>query len=735
MQKIELFFSQPNWDYQLDTSKIGLEGYVMADSMRINGVLFDSIGVKYKGNSSYNSTYDKNPLHIALDEYKSQNYQGYKDVKLGNGYGDPSMIREVLSYSILGNYMDCPKANFAQVYINGIYNGIYSNDEGINKKFCAEHFYSSTNTFVKCNPTVNPSPTTKSNLKYIPSADSTGYYNFYEMKSTSGWSELIDLCNDVTNSNSTLADKLDLDRVIWMLAFNNVLVNLDSYSGVFAQNYYLYKDNTARFNPIIWDLNMSLGGFPYLGSGATSMNSLSVTNMQQLIPSIHAGDPNWPLMNVILNNARYKKMYIAHMKTITEEFFASNEYVNEANILQNIIDTAVQIDTNTFFSYNQFQNGLSLNIVNGSYTVPGISNLMDARVNYLNATAEFNYLAPTISAIQSDVLNPTINSSFIMNATVTNALTNAVFFGYRTSFQQKFIKIQMYDDGLHSDGAANDNVYGVSLTMLSSEMQYYIYAENNEAGKFSLQRAEHTYYTITANVQTATIGQIVLNEFLASNQTDTIDHANQYDDWIELYNTTNTPLSLSGLYLTDDTLDLYKYVFPSTAIIPAYSHLIIWADQENSTTDELHCNFKLSAAGDFLALVGQNTIYDSIRFSIQNIDVSVGRCPDGIGNFVPQDFTTFNASNCVLASVNSLTQTDFQLFPNPTSSNFKIASSSFDYSIKVLNQFGEEINVEYNESTGERIYQINNLNSGIYTVQIQIKNEQIQVKKLVVIRE
>ena len=76
------------------------------------------------------------------------------------------MIREVLSYDILRNYMDCSRANFAQLYINGSYIGLYSNDEAINKKFCAEHFYSSNNAFVKCNPTVSPTAAIKSNLKW-----------------------------------------------------------------------------------------------------------------------------------------------------------------------------------------------------------------------------------------------------------------------------------------------------------------------------------------------------------------------------------------------------------------------------------------------------------------------------------------------------------------------------------------------------------------------------------------
>jgi len=91
-------------------------------------------------------------LHLELDHIiGSQDYQGYTDVKLQNGYTDPSMIREVLSYSILEQYMDCPKANFSNVYINGTLRGLYSNAESINKKFNGDHYYMSNESFFKCN--------------------------------------------------------------------------------------------------------------------------------------------------------------------------------------------------------------------------------------------------------------------------------------------------------------------------------------------------------------------------------------------------------------------------------------------------------------------------------------------------------------------------------------------------------------------------------------------------------
>lgn len=50
-----MFFGYSNWDYRLDTAKAGKENYILADYCMINGVRYDSVGVKYKGNSSYNA--------------------------------------------------------------------------------------------------------------------------------------------------------------------------------------------------------------------------------------------------------------------------------------------------------------------------------------------------------------------------------------------------------------------------------------------------------------------------------------------------------------------------------------------------------------------------------------------------------------------------------------------------------------------------------------------------------
>ncbi|MFN8331384.1 MAG: hypothetical protein U0T81_09235 [Saprospiraceae bacterium] len=75
VQEVKIYFAYTNWDYRLDTAKAGKEDYILASYCLINGVRYDSVGVKYKGNSSYRAAQVKNPLHIKLDWVReSQNY-------------------------------------------------------------------------------------------------------------------------------------------------------------------------------------------------------------------------------------------------------------------------------------------------------------------------------------------------------------------------------------------------------------------------------------------------------------------------------------------------------------------------------------------------------------------------------------------------------------------------------------------------------------------------------------
>lgn len=692
IQKIEINFTQSNWDYILDTSKAGSDGYLMANWVKINGTYFDSAGVKYKGNSSYNASNNKNPIHIELDSYKNQSYQGYTDIKLGNNYADPSMIREVLGYNLLKNYMHCPKSNFAKLYINGAYYGVYSNAESIGKKFYSERFSSSSNTAIKCNPVQNPGPNTKCNLKYINN-DSSSYFNFYELKSNTGWKDLVSLCDTVTNFGSRLENNLDMDRAIWMHAFNVATDNLDSYSGAFCQNYYLYKDNNLRFNPIIWDLNMCFGGLPFVGSGTVSLGSLTIPNLQQMQLNIHSSDIHWPLINQIHANPTYKRMYAAHIKTIMNEMIANTYYQTLANSFQTLIDTSVQSDPFKLYTYSQFQNGMTANTSVGSYSVPGITTLMSARNTYLQALPEFTLAQPSITNIASSPATPSIADTIWITASILNQ--NYSYLGYRDLTTAKFKKIQLADDGLHHDGAANDGVFGQYLIASSPNMQYYIYSENTNTGKFSPERAEHEFYTLSVAVPTVNKNDVFLNEIMAKNVSVATDNSGKYEDWLEIFNNTNSNLNLSNVFLSSTASNLQKWRFPANTILPAYKIITVWMDAD-STQLGYHANYKLSANGGSVFLSNSNNvILDSVSFGPQSADISLRRCPDGTGNWGYTFAPTFNRLNCdVGLSENNFDMLNLKAFPVPANNYIQFFCSTNILKLEIFSIDGKKI-MEY----------------------------------------
>ncbi|MDA7896034.1 lamin tail domain-containing protein [Akkermansiaceae bacterium] len=80
----------------------------------------------------------------------------------------------------------------------------------------------------------------------------------------------------------------------------------------------------------------------------------------------------------------------------------------------------------------------------------------------------------------------------------------------------------------------------------------------------------------------------------------------EFVDWIELSNSGASTVDLTGWSLTDDQGDLRKWTFPSGTTIPAGGHLLVLADDLDTTGFTpvyLHANFKLNAKGEYLALV------------------------------------------------------------------------------------------------------------------------------------
>ena len=722
IQVIEIFFSFTNWDAQLDANE-ATETYIYADSVRINGVSYDSCGIRYKGNSSYSPNNQKNPLHIELNTIKvNQDYHGIKDIKLSNCYKDPSMIREILSYQILEQYMDCPSSNFARVYINGQYRGVYTNNESISDDFNEVHYHAD-DTYFKCNPVggAGPGSTVSPDLKYL-GADSSAYFNGYELQTTFGWNRMVALCNALNNDFQNIEGMLDIDRAIWMLAFNNVLVNLDSYSGAFRQNYYLSWDINGRFVPTVWDVNMSFGGFPGgTGSGTTTPTSLD--------PFSNATSNNHPLIKQIMANPLYKRMYMAHVRTMVQEMFASGQYETWAQNLMALADSSIQADTYKFYTYTQFLNSLTTAVTGGGPggggSIPGIKALMDARAQFFSTNAAYVLQAPSIVSHGASTSPLVYGSTVTITATTANETT--VYLGYRGNHQLKFTRVQMFDDGAHNDGAAGDHIFGIEVPVGGLTFEYYIYAENNNAGLFSPARAEHEFHTLAVNFPTPAVGAVLINEVLASNDSLLFDPNGQDEDWIELINTTNTPIDLAGFYLSDDPLNLLAWAFTAGTILPANGYLLVWADNDLTQTG-LHANFKLSAGGDYVYLSHGFNVHDQISFGPQLANISYARCPDAGLNFATVIPTPLANNNCQIG-IQENEQLQVQVYPNPFVDQIIIDNQEENMMLQIHDINGRILRNQMLQN-GKNQIDTSTWSSGVYLVKVQV-GAKMQTWKLV----
>ncbi len=465
-----------------------------------------------------------------------------------------------------------------------------------------------------------------------------------------------------------------------MHAFNYSLINYDSYIG-YGQNYYLYKQPSLEFSPILWDMNMSFGGFRLTDASQLYFNGFNISQAQNMDPFIHYYTPfisPRPLIEKLFQSPRNRKMFMAHIRTIVEENFLNQNYYSTAQYLQNIIDTSVQNDTNKFYSYNDFTNNLNSQVALPASICPGISQLVDSRANYLSVYSGFNG-APSISNINPQSL--IFGNDFYINADVLGSTDVVLYF--RFGENMRFKEVNMFDDGNHNDGLPNDGTFGALITNTANSVDYYIYAENDSSGIFSPERAAHEFYSISTNIPQS---KLVINEVMSNNKSTVTDNSGKYDDWIELFNNSSTPISTNKLFFSDNLQNISKWKFPNIIIKPQ-EYFIIWADEDGHQGNN-HANFKLSNLGEQLIISNNDSsIIDAEYIYTQQDDISYGRSPNGVGSFTMLT-PTFNQNNTPSNTNNTFFEDDLVIFPNPFNDYFQIIGKS---DFKVYNMLGEII--------------------------------------------
>jgi hypothetical protein len=145
---------------------------------------------------------------------------------------------------------------------------------------------------------------------------------------------------------------------------------------------------------------------------------------------------------------------------------------------------------------------------------------------------------------------------------------------------------------------------------------------------------------------------VFINELVSKYGESYPDEHGLYSDWIELYNSNDSPVNVGGLYLTDKISDPFQFQIPAgktdSTTIPARGYMVFRADALAKLGCN-HTNFQLSSGGEEVGLCrksGTQPVWiDNLTYPSLDTDQSYGRFPDGTQNLFKLDLPSPGYAN------------------------------------------------------------------------------------------
>lgn len=264
----------------------------------------------------------------------------------------------------------------------------------------------------------------------------------------------------------------------------------------------------------------------------------------------------------------------------------------------------------------------------------------DGFIIYVNGTEAGRYLMPS-----GDVTYNTFSSTY------ANGNPDSGTMKLSTSLFKKgtnYIAVEVHN----TDAKSSDIYWDASIALTTTSEVYNIYSEEEvltlpEDGTFNFIAI---YEPMTEEErEEANLLPVRINEISADNAIN-INDLWKKNDWIELYNTTDEPIDVAGMYITDNALVLDKWqisagLTDANTVIAPHDYLIIWCDDLDPVS-QLHATFKLAKEGGVVMLSSEDKGWtDYLTYPAHSGDNSVGLYPDGGSNYYVMTRTTLGKSN------------------------------------------------------------------------------------------
>lgn len=356
--------------------------YVPCD-LFFEGKQWYNVGIRYKGNSSLQSSYNtgngKLPLRLQMDKFEddypeinNQRFYGFKEISMANNFDDPSVMREKVACDVFrANGCPAPHSAYYEVYVDHgegeTYFGLYTMVEVVFDTMLADQFGSEAGN---C---------------YKPDGDGASFaegsygISYFEKKTNElngDWSDVEALYDAIHDDSRTsdpaawrngLESVMDMDAMTKWMAVNFTIQNWDTY-GKMTHNYYLYNNpNNGLLTWIPWDNNEAFQEGKM--GGALALDLYDATD-------------EWPLLSYVIEDDVYEEMYKAHIESFRENVFNSSamsaRYSAEVALIEGcVVGSEGELPTYTFTSDAEFSSAVNELISH----VAARENVVDAYLN------------------------------------------------------------------------------------------------------------------------------------------------------------------------------------------------------------------------------------------------------------------------------------------------------------------------------------------------------------------
>jgi CotH kinase protein/Lamin Tail Domain/Secretion system C-terminal sorting domain len=670
----------------------------------------ENVGLRIRGNTSRYSA--KKSFKISFNTFEEgRDYFGLEKMNLNGEHNDPSIVRSKLCWDILYDFnVPATRSNHVELYINNEYRGLYTNVEHIDEEFVESRFGNKDGNLYKC--------LWPSDLIYMGTNQSS-YENVYELKTNTETNDYSDLINLIEVINNTPIDQFptELEKIFNInnfLKFHAVEVftaHWDSYSFL-KNNFYLYHNTkTGKFEYIPYDMDNTFG-IDWFQIDWAERNIYNWSNDGEYRPLIER------LMEIDI----YKERFSYYLRQLIDNVVGKEILFPKIESIKDMISPSAQVDDYRTYdygwSYNDFLNSYEF-ALSSNHVTYGLKEYIENRLSSIEEQIQIVNIDPIIYYSESSF--PSLNTDLTINSLIedeTNNLNVELFYELN-SVSNSLIMNRVNDSKM-------DNYQALIDLSESGTLNYYINATDSN-GNTTRYPISGVISIIVPNEQSS---GLYINEIMAGNTNTYADEFGDYDDWIEIYNSSNESISLGDYYLSDNANIPSKFQFPEMNI-NAGDYLIVWADRDVDQGN-LHADFKLSKDGEEVILSKmENSLYetiDYINYGQIESDVSYGKLPDGNG-ILHLLSPTPGSANLILDI--PLFENDFTInvYPNPFIDYLKIESNSIIKNISIINIYGQ---VVFNKSINNKNLEIYPaLSTGVYFVQTISEFGERKIKKVI----